>query len=183
MTDLAKKLHERHSDYMIATGEDLRWLAEQLCAWPHRRVHPDRTMSDQFLRHSAAQTMLAQAATLEREQQPLMLCRHCGRFENENRERDTVTCAPPFKVQPHEFTQPHPYLTEPQQQPALEREPDEAMVEQVARAITLCPVCEGEGTPADGLDEAACSTPCPPCFGTGFDARAAIAAMKGTSDD
>lgn len=128
MTELAKKLRERHSDYMIATGEDLQWLAEQLCAWPHRRVHPDRTMSDQFLRHSAAQTMLAQAV-------------------------------------------------------ALEREPDEAMVERVAKAITLCPVCEGEGTVADGLDEAACSTPCPPCFGTGFDARAAIAAMKGTSNE
>lgn len=49
------------------------------------------------------------------------------------------------------------------------------LVEKVARAIAICEVCEGEGHIADGLDEAACSMPCPPCFGTGYDARAALA--------
>ena len=52
------------------------------------------------------------------------------------------------------------------------------LVEAMARAITLCPVCEGEGTVCDGLDEAGCSIPCPPCSGTGYDARALIPVIR-----
>ncbi|MFC0305148.1 hypothetical protein ACFSTI_20910 [Rhizorhabdus histidinilytica] len=39
-------------------------------------------------------------------QEPVMLCEHCGSDQPE-----TLNCAPPFQVQPHSFTRPHPYLT------------------------------------------------------------------------
>lgn len=52
------------------------------------------------------------------------------------------------------------------------------LIEAMARAITLCPVCEGEGTVCDGLDEAGCSIPCPPCSGTGYDARALLPVIR-----
>ena len=52
------------------------------------------------------------------------------------------------------------------------------LIEAMARAITLCPVCEGEGTVCDGLDEAGCSIPCPPCSGTGYDARAILPVIR-----
>lgn len=35
--------------------------------------------------------------------EPIMMCEHCGAFKGSN-------CAPPFKVQPHSFTRPHPYM-------------------------------------------------------------------------
>lgn len=38
--------------------------------------------------------------------EPIMLCEHCGSDRPE-----TQFCAPPFDVQPHSFTRPHPYLT------------------------------------------------------------------------
>lgn len=38
---------------------------------------------------------------------PLMLCEHCGATEH----AETEQCAPPFNVQPHSFTKPHPSLT------------------------------------------------------------------------
>lgn len=34
--------------------EDWQWLADQLRAWPERRVHPDRTMCEAVLRPMAA---------------------------------------------------------------------------------------------------------------------------------
>ena len=52
------------------------------------------------------------------------------------------------------------------------------LIEAMARAITLCPVCEGEGTVCDGLDEAGCSIPCPPCSGTGYDARSLLPVIR-----
>lgn len=36
------------------------------------------------------------------------------------------------------------------------------------KAVMVCPQCEGEGEYADGLDEAACSTPCTRCDGNGW---------------
>jgi len=36
------------------------------------------------------------------------------------------------------------------------------------RAVMVCPQCDGEGEYADGLDEAACSTPCTRCGGNGW---------------
>lgn len=39
---------------------------------------------------------------------------------------------------------------------------------EVERAVTQCPACEGGGTIADGMDEAACSTDCPRCGGIGY---------------
>lgn len=36
------------------------------------------------------------------------------------------------------------------------------------RAVKVCPQCDGEGSYADGLDEAACSTPCARCDGNGW---------------
>jgi len=36
------------------------------------------------------------------------------------------------------------------------------------RCVILCPQCEGEGSYADGLDEAACSTPCTRCGTNGW---------------
>ena len=35
------------------------------------------------------------------------------------------------------------------------------------RAILTCPQCEGDGSVADGLDEAACSQPCSRCDSAG----------------
>lgn len=62
---LARRLQVREPDFMVADGENLLWLAEQLCS-PHRRIDPNRTMNDRFLRYSAAQTMLSQAAQITR---------------------------------------------------------------------------------------------------------------------
>lgn len=59
----------------------------------------------------------------------------------------------------------------------MQNEPPAELVEIACRAISLCSVCEGEGTVCDGLDDAACSMPCPPCFGTGYDTRAVLAAV------
>lgn len=39
--------------------------------------------------------------------QPLMECEHCGASKGAR----SPMCAPPFDVQPHSFTKPHPYLT------------------------------------------------------------------------
>jgi NTP pyrophosphatase (non-canonical NTP hydrolase) len=39
--------------------------------------------------------------------EPIMLCEHCGRSSPST----TTMCAPPFDVQPHNFTRPHPHLT------------------------------------------------------------------------
>lgn len=36
------------------------------------------------------------------------------------------------------------------------------------RTVMVCPQCEGEGEYADGVDEAACSTPCTRCLGNGW---------------
>lgn len=36
-----------------------------------------------------------------------------------------------------------------------------------SQKLPLCVTCEGEGSMADGLDEAACSTACPECNGSG----------------
>lgn len=44
-------------------------------------------------------------------------------------------------------------------------QPDAALVE---RAVMVCPQCEGEGSYADGLDEAACSIECTRCGGNGW---------------
>lgn len=44
---------------------------------------------------------------------PVMMCEHCGRFEDEAREADSSRCAPPFVVQNHSFTREHPYFTRP----------------------------------------------------------------------
>lgn len=42
-------------------------------------------------------------------------------------------------------------------------------LEQLAeKAVMVCPQCEGEGSYADGLDEAACSTECARCGGNGW---------------
>lgn len=38
----------------------------------------------------------------------------------------------------------------------------------VERAVMVCPPCEGEGSYADGVDEAACSTECHRCGGNGW---------------
>lgn len=44
------------------------------------------------------------------ERPALMTCEYCGAFEQSvNR---ASHCAPPFDVQPHRFTKPHPYLKE-----------------------------------------------------------------------
>lgn len=49
---------------------------------------------------------------------------------------------------------------------------------EVERAVMVCPQCEGEGSYADGLDEAACSTECTRCAGNGWIVDcAALAAM------
>lgn len=48
----------------------------------------------------------------------------------------------------------------------------------VERAVIVCPQCDGEGSYADGLDEAACSTDCTRCGSNGWIVdRAALAAM------
>ena len=36
------------------------------------------------------------------------------------------------------------------------------------QCVMVCPQCEGEGSYADGLDEAACSTDCARCAGNGW---------------
>lgn len=36
------------------------------------------------------------------------------------------------------------------------------------KSVMICPQCEGEGSYADGLDEAACSTECTRCGGNGW---------------
>ena len=49
----------------------------------------------------------------------------------------------------------------------------------VERAVIVCPQCDGEGSYADGLDEAACSTDCTRCGSNGWIVdRAALAAMR-----
>lgn len=50
-------------DYMIASGDDLMWLAAQLACWPER-VDPAKTKNDRFLRMSGAATLQQQAATI-----------------------------------------------------------------------------------------------------------------------
>lgn len=40
--------------------------------------------------------------------------------------------------------------------------------ELVEKAVMVCPQCEGEGSYADGLDEAACSADCTRCGGNGW---------------
>lgn len=50
----------RDGDTMIAEGETLEWLITQLVEWP-RRIHPERTTNDSFLRCSAARTLEALA--------------------------------------------------------------------------------------------------------------------------
>lgn len=54
------------------------------------------------------------------------------------------------------------------------------LVERVERAVSVCPQCEGEGSYADGLDEAACTTTCTRCDGNGWiaDARAIIPIVR-----
>ncbi|ARR53454.1 hypothetical protein HY78_08460 [Rhizorhabdus wittichii DC-6] len=60
----------------------------------------------------AGESFLAQLRRVSAEryeawaQEPIMLCEHCGSDQPE-----TLNCAPPFQVQPHSFTRPHPYLT------------------------------------------------------------------------
>lgn len=54
---------------------------------------------------------------------------------------------------------------------------DAELVELAARGATLCPACEGDGTVADGLDDAAVSMVCPHCLGSAVDIRAVIAAI------
>ena len=50
--------------------------------------------------------------------------------------------------------------------------------DEIERAVTVCPQCEGEGSYADGLDEAACTTDCTRCRTNGWiiDLRALEAA-------
>lgn len=59
--------------------------------------------------------------------------------------------------------------------------------EQLAReqCVKVCPQCEGEGTYADGLDEAACSTECTRCGSNGWivDLAALRAAEPAADDD
>lgn len=43
--------------------------------------------------------------------EPHMLCEHCGRFADEAAAVNSRTCDPPFVMQSHAFTRPHPYLT------------------------------------------------------------------------
>ncbi len=63
---------------------------------------------------------------------------------------------------------------DPQQQTASQAQGDV-----VERAVIVCPQCDGEGSYADGLDEAACSTDCTRCGSNGWIVdRAALAAMQ-----
>lgn len=72
---LSERLRVDEPEYIVASGYDLLWLAEQLCAWPGRRIDPTRTMNDRFLRFSASQTMLAQAAEIARLQSAVITAR------------------------------------------------------------------------------------------------------------
>lgn len=44
----------------------------------------------------------------------------------------------------------------------------DADLAKLEQAVMVCPRCEGEGTYADGLDEAACSTECTRCGSNGW---------------
>ena len=48
------------------------------------------------------------------------------------------------------------------------------------QCVMVCPQCDGEGSYADGLDEAACSTDCTRCGGNGWIAD--IAALRARED-
>jgi len=53
-----RALVDADDDHIVATEEDLEWLVEQLLMWP-RRIHPERTTNDRFLRYSMAATLIA----------------------------------------------------------------------------------------------------------------------------
>lgn len=63
LREMRERLGIDDDDNFVASGEDLEWLAKQLVAWPHRRIDPERTMNDRFLRQSAAMTLLTLTAT------------------------------------------------------------------------------------------------------------------------
>ena len=52
------------------------------------------------------------------------------------------------------------------------------MTNAIERAVLPCPQCEGEGSYADGLDEAACSTDCTRCGGNGWIADASALMLR-----